>query len=305
MRKLVRGHPLLCYFVLTNALSWLAWAPYVLSLNGMGLLPFRFPELLGDGQLLGLVPGAYLGPICAAFVVTVLADGRTGLRVWARRLVRWRVGWPWYAAILVGVPAVLLLATLPLPGALSAIRFPSLDVLAFYLPFLALQMITTGVAEEPGWRDFAQPRLQNRYGPLAGTLILGPLWAGWHLPLFLTEWGGWPHVSVLYVAEFLVTGTLLSISMTWVFNRTNESLPLVMLLHASINTFLSGIWPSMFAGLDRIGDGTLHALLIASAAAAVVLLIATRGRLGYRPRGAEELPSERQRQEARVASSQS
>jgi len=64
----------------------------------------------------------------------------------------------------------------PLPGAWSDLRAPAATVLLAYLPTLVLQVLTTGVAEEPGWRDFAQPRLQSRFGPLTGALILGPLW---------------------------------------------------------------------------------------------------------------------------------
>ena len=80
---------------------------------------------------------------------------------------------------------------------------PSAALLVAYLPGLILQMLTTGLAEEPGWRDFATPRLQRRYGPLLGTLILGPLWGAWHLPLFLSDWGGWPDVTWTEPVEFL------------------------------------------------------------------------------------------------------
>ena len=61
-----------------------------------------------------------------------------------------------------------------------------------YVPVLLFQMVTTGLAEEPGWRDFALPRLQRRFSPIIAALILGPLWGVWHLPLFLTDWGGAP-----------------------------------------------------------------------------------------------------------------
>jgi membrane protease YdiL (CAAX protease family) len=66
-------------------------------------------------------------------------------------------------------------------------------------------MISTGLAEEPGWRDFAVPRMRRRLGPFRGSLVLGVLWGGWHLPLFLTEWGGWPHVNPLNPIEFVAS----------------------------------------------------------------------------------------------------
>ncbi|WAL63797.1 CPBP family intramembrane metalloprotease [Amycolatopsis cynarae] len=264
---------------MANLLSWSAWTPYILSENGLGIWHFRFPSLLGTSQLAGMLPGAYLGPILSAFLVTAAADGRAGLRVWTGRLVKFGVSWRWYLAVLISVPAVLIIATLPLTD--GDFRLPPVVTLLAYLPALVLQMVTTGLAEEPGWRDFALPRMQRRYGPVVGTLILGVLWGIWHLPLFLTEWGGWPHVDLLTPVEFVVSATALSFVMTWVFNRTGESLPLAMLAHTSVNNFFSVVGSQMFPQLTS-RDG-MHALLIGSVVVTIVLLVATRGRLGYPP----------------------
>jgi membrane protease YdiL (CAAX protease family) len=279
----VRRHPVAVFFALAFGLSWAAWTPYVLSASGLGLIPLHFPVVLGTTQLLGMLPGAYLGPLGAAFVVTLAADGRAGLRHWSRRLVRWRVGWKWYLIVLLGVPAAIGLATLALPGALDGVRAPGLMVLAAWIPMLILQIVTTATAEEPGWRDFALPRLQDRFGAVGGTVILGILWGCWHLPLFLTEWGGWPDVSWVSPVEFVACCVPLSLVMTWVFNRTGQSLPIVMVLHAGINTTYSLVWHEVFPTLDQYRD-PLHAQLLASTAAALLLIVATRGRLGLQRR---------------------
>lgn len=217
----------------------------------------------------------------AAFLVTAAAEGRAGLRHWSARLVRWRVGWRWYAAVLLGVPAAILAATFALPGSWGHARMVPAVIALAYLPTLLLQFVTTAVAEEPGWRDFALPRLQRRFGAVPGTCVLGVLWGGWHLPLFLTEWGGWPHVTWIQPVEFVACCVPLSLVMTWVFNRSGESLPLVMVLHASINTVYSLAWWRIFPALNPTRD-TLHATLIASVTAAAVLIVATRGHLGQR-----------------------
>lgn len=73
--------------------------------------------------------------------------------------------------------------------------------------------------------------------------------------------------------------------MTWVFNRTRESLPMVMLLHASTNSVFSLVWPVVFP--DLTGRDSNHMILIAATAAALVLLAATRGRLGRRTADAD------------------
>lgn len=279
VRGSIRRRPLIWFFVMANLLSWAAWTPYILSASGLGILHFTYPVILGSTQLCGVLPGAYLGPILSAFLVTAAADGRPGLRRWTGRLLKWRVSWRWYLSVLVAVPAVLALTSIPLSD--EHVQLPSIAIMVAYLPVLLLQMVTTGLAEEPGWRDFALPRLQRRYGPLIGTLILGPLWGAWHLPLFLSEWGGWPNVDWTVPVEFTASATAFSVVMTWVFNRTGESLPLAMLLHTSVNTFFSVAWSAIFPTLTS--QDSTHVMLLGSTAVAIVLLIATRGRLGYRP----------------------
>jgi membrane protease YdiL (CAAX protease family) len=294
LKRFVHRYPLISFFGLAFGLSWIAWTPFVLSDHGLGLdTDFQFP----DGplaQLAGVLPGAYLGPLAAAFIVTAIAEGRAGLRHWAGRLLRWRVGVKWYLLVLLGTPAVILLASCALPGAWEQIRMPSLLILAAYVPMLIVQFITTAAAEEPGWRDFALPRLQRKFGPVLGTSILGLLWGCWHLPLFFTEWGGYPDVSWVQPVVFVASCIPLSLVMTWVFNRTGQSLPLVMLLHAGINSTYSLVWAEVFPKLDLEKD-SLYGNLIAAIAVAVLLIVATRGRLGL---STEPSPGEPARVEA-------
>ena len=137
----VRRHPLLTFFLLANSLSWLAWLPYILSLNGLGLWGVEFPALLGSSQLLGVLPGAYLGQIGSALLVTTIVDGRAGLRRWVGRLLRWNVNWRWYAIALLAVPTGALVAGLLFSG--GAIQAPSMTMLAVYLPVLVETVVVT------------------------------------------------------------------------------------------------------------------------------------------------------------------
>ncbi|MGO2520685.1 MAG: CPBP family glutamic-type intramembrane protease [Microbacterium sp.] len=276
LRGAIARHPLIAFFILANGLSWLAWMPYILSNNGLGIWNYDFPALLGTSQLLGVLPGAYLGPITSALLITALVDGRSGLRRWVGRLWRWRVNWRWYALALVGGPVALIAGSYVFSG--GAMQAPSLAALAFVLPGLMLQMITTGLAEEPGWRDFALPRLQGRFTPLAASFVLGPLWALWHMPLFLTEWGGFPNSNLLNVAYFVGFCIAINIVMSWVFNRTNQSLPISMLLHVGLNNTASILLPDMFPTMTLETNSQM--MLIVSAIAAAAVVVATRGRLG-------------------------
>ncbi|MER7011798.1 CPBP family intramembrane glutamic endopeptidase [Saccharopolyspora sp. NPDC000359] len=274
-QRVVARRPLTAFFTLAYAISWLAWTPYVLGANGLGVLPLHFPQLAGSTQLAGILPGAYLGPLAAACLVTYLTEGRAGLRAWRRRLLTWRLGARWYALVLVVFPAVILAGMLVLPGALQALTPPTAGLLTTYLLMLVLQVLTSGLAEEPGWRDFALVRYQQRHGPLLGTLILGPLWAGWHLPLFLTEWAGQP-VTVAFLVRFLLLAVALSTVITWVFNRTRQGLLLIILLHAGFNSASAVLVTAMFPGFVRSWGPVL-----ACTALALVIVAATRGQLGY------------------------
>ncbi|WP_144800966.1 type II CAAX endopeptidase family protein [Curtobacterium sp. BH-2-1-1] len=275
--NLAARHPIATFAVLALGLSWLAWIPYILSPHGLGVWDVHFPELLGTAQFTGILPGALLGPLGSAFLVTALADGRTGLRRWVGRLWRWRVPWRWYALALVGVPLLVVLTGLPFSG--GQVQAPTALALVALVPGLVVQLFTTGLSEEPGWRDFALPRLQERFGPLGAAAVLGPLWALWHMPLYLSDWGGWPDAHWSEPLVFALFTITFNVVMTWVFNRTGESLPVALLLHVGVNNTISTLWADMYPGMTA---GTMmHGLAIVSTVAAVVLLVATRGRLGY------------------------
>ena len=105
------------------------------------------------------------------------------------------------------------------------------SVTTFLLVF-ALRLVnpTDGpLGEEPGWRGFALPGLQERYSPLLSTAILALLVAGWHVPLFFLEDGGLePRILV----GGLVTTVAVTFWYAWLFNRTGGSVMLVLLAHS-------------------------------------------------------------------------
>jgi membrane protease YdiL (CAAX protease family) len=156
-----------------------------------------------------------------------------------------------------------------------------------YPSLLLLTFLLDGFGEEPGWRGFALPRLQGRYGPLLGTLILGVLWASWHLPLFLTTaQAGGPGVSLLtdlwHFVLYVPSTVFEAIIITWVFNNTRGSLLIAMLMHgvgdsapipASILPVLNTLY-STFRGWTLV-------LLLVDGIIALLLIILTRGRLSY------------------------
>ncbi len=270
--RFMRRHPLVCYFLMAYGFSWLGWLPYVLSQSGLGLLPFHFSELVG-------LPGGY-GPLLSGVLMTAVIGGKAEVRHLLHRLVLWRVGWQWYLFALIGVPAILVLGFLLLPGAMAALRVPSSQFVLVFLLLLVFEILTSGLSEEPGWRGFALPRLQQQQGPLLGTLILGLLWGGWHLPLFLTTWAI-VGANGLSICEFVLGAMSLAIIFTWVFNHTRGSLLVAILFHASIDAFASAAVITGLLPMQILLKGAYLPTLIGFGGLALLLIVVTRGRLGY------------------------
>jgi membrane protease YdiL (CAAX protease family) len=218
----------------------------------------------------------------SGFIMAAVMEGKAGVGHLLRRFILWRVGWQWYLFALVGVPVILVLGFLPLPGVGATLHVPSLQFFLAFLLLLVPYIFTSGLAEEPGWRGFALPRLQRNYGPLLGTLILGLLWGGWHLPLFLTSWAI-VGMNLLMICEFVLSAMSLAIIITWVFNHTRQSLLIAILLHASVDAFADAVVMTGLFPMPILLKSAYLALLIGSGVVALLLVLLTRGRLGFHP----------------------
>jgi membrane protease YdiL (CAAX protease family) len=135
------------------------------------------------------------------------------------------------------------------------------------------------LGEEPGWRGFALPRLQRLHGPLLGSLILGPLWALWHLPLFFVPAWETPP-TILNIVLYVIAATAFTIIMTWVFNNTKGSLLIAILLHAAVNTSFATLI-ALFPTPLVTDYGTTVPMVIGFGVLALLVIVLTRGRLGY------------------------
>ena len=262
----IRAHPLPAFFVLAYGVSW-------------GILLVLYGAMRAPAEVVILVQT--LGPTIAARIVLTAIGGDPAYREMRRGGRRWRVGVRWYAIAILGLPAACLGAVAVLPGGADVLRGAAPAAMASTFAFyLVLGFFSGPLFEEPGWRGFALPRLEQAWGPLVGTLVLGVLWGAWHLPQFLVpEWaaenGG---ADAITIAAFLVLVVVLSPLLTWVYNRTG-SLWMAMVTHAGINASLS-IVPASSTAPMAVG-------VVAFGAISIVLLIATRGRLGYNPAPAD------------------
>jgi CAAX protease family protein len=256
-QSLVRRHPLISFFVLTYAVTWLVWAPLVIFGD-------RIP---GPLAFVLLVLGSNVPSVLGVLFVALLR-GRSGVRTLLGRLVRARIGLRWYLAVVaLAVPALcaVWVSTLlggPIPVVVTTI--PAVVVLFLFSIFPG-----SSVGEELGWRGFALPRLQARHTALAASLIVGAAWGIYHFPLFLL---GSPTRPLALFLPFAIGCVIMSIFYTWMYNGTGGSLLIVVLLHATTNLPLSVVYAPLGEGVVPV-FWLLDAILAITAA----VLIARTG----------------------------
>jgi uncharacterized protein len=241
VRALVQRYPTTTFFLITFLITWAVWVPNVLAPDSFAgtLAPFW----------------TYMPAVAAVIVAAIVGS----LRDLGARLVRWRVGWRWYAVVLIG-PAAFYAAVAALqvgvgwsgePDQPNAFRAALIGLLPLFLLFV----LTDGLGEEPGWRGFALPRMLQRTGPMLASLVLGVIWALYHLPLF------WTVGRPLYGESFLILLVELpamSVLYTWVFQHTAGSALLAILFHASGSTW----WSLFVATVSAAEADSLRSILV-------------------------------------------
>jgi membrane protease YdiL (CAAX protease family) len=228
---------LLVFFPLAFLLSW-------------------YPFILGKTHLVRTSGGINpLGPMVAAIIVAGIYYRARGVKELLGRYLRWRIGWSNYAfAILMPIAVVAVEATLNI---LVGAKHPAAAQITTWhalLPRFVFMFLFVGLGEETGWRGFALPELQKRYSPLVASLILGVIWAAWHIPLIGVEFKG--PVIPAFLLSVMSAGGLLPLP----------------LFHAMVDTVGGGYIFSMFQGADVLRLWWIDAILWALTAAVLVFL---------------------------------
>lgn len=257
--SLIRRFPLAAFFFLAFSISWGSCIPFLLA--GPVTLPILF------------IVGAS-GPTVAALIVVGVTGGKPGILDLLSGLLLWRVPFRWWAVALAG-PPLLMAASI---GIQAVTGFPPkpphvpVPVLPLPIAIFLAALPVAAVLEEIGWRGYAQTRLESRHGPILAAVILGILWACWHLPLFLIPGLSHEHMSF---GPYLAFAVVLCLWFGWLYRRT-RSILLASGFHTSIN--LSGILGGGSPGAELI-FGALVVLLTL----AILLPCSSRPRTGKSP----------------------
>lgn len=244
--EVVRRRPLISFIVLSCLLSW--WPAVLYAMNASPL------------------PIASFGPFLAAVIVLGATGGRAGVRALLRSMVQWRVSRRAYL-LAIGLPLMFsgsaILANLAwgaaAPSASDLATWTAIPVTAL---FVLLIPGMGGAWEEPGFRGFALPRLEERFGAIAGPLVLGVLWVIWHAPLFLVGQILWTDVLVIVAASVVIAS---------VFHTASESVLVAMIMHATNNAVGGSYASQLFKGADQTRLGILTAAVWWLGAAVVLI----------------------------------
>jgi membrane protease YdiL (CAAX protease family) len=216
---------LLLFAVLCLAISWGLWLAVGLTGGNVRESPTIWLFALGAS-----------GPSLAALVAfLVLRRGETP---------RGRVAAPWLwvplALVLGALPAVLSALVLD-PGAFGSDAPAVLAASGGILLFTVTYLIAGPLAEEFGWRGYLQPRLRQRFGIIATSLIIGVAWAVWHVPLFFLNGTGQAAMGFGSVRSLLFFAGMIPLAATYLFvcERLGGRVWSAILLHFAGNATLS------------------------------------------------------------------
>jgi uncharacterized protein len=262
---MVSRHRVVVFYLFAYAISWIPGFTYAI-LNAQG--PFATPLV----PVVLLLATSY-GPTLAAVLTLALLREPDETSRFRRHLVTWRAGLGWYGLALLLPAALWAAGALFSTGALGGgVAF----VPAAAAAFPALLLANAG--EEIGWRGFAFPQLLARLRPLLASLVFGALWAGIHLPLYVTVLGRF----VVLVPMFLG----LSVIMAWIFLHTGQGVLPMLLFHSSFDT-ISFVLPP-----DQGAHGSQAFAIIMGVSVAVGAVVLWRAGLDLgRPRSVAPVPA--------------
>lgn len=220
--------PVFYYFVLTFVIFW-----------GGTFAVYFLPDLYymqSQDSIFGILATILVGvpsfaPTISALIAAWYFEGKTGLNQFVKNLIKIKVKYYWYLLVfffpifVYSLPIILNIAL----GNPSNHDYFNISLWGITPSIILSNIIFAGFAEEPGWRGYALPKMSNHYRPIISGVIIGVIWAFWHLPFYLLGSRPWSTFP-----QFVFTVTVISCIYTWIYQRTN-SISLVIIFHVMHN----------------------------------------------------------------------
>ena len=218
------------FFIVSFIWSWIFWIPLVLA--SIGIIDISHNLLAGIILPLSLI--AAFGPLVGA-LFAIHKDEHGSIKKYLRSFINLRLGWKAYVFPFIILGLATGIAWI-LPEFFGEERLPSLLPSAWYfIPYLLLMILLGGGQEEFGWRGYALPRLEKQLGLWKANIILGIIWAFWHLPLwFITG----TSQSYMNFGGFILLTIGYSFLFSWIRNISGNKPFSGLLVHGMANAFV-------------------------------------------------------------------
>jgi len=264
IRAAIQRHPLIAYF---GTVFFIAWAGFLVAV-GPGLF---MGGTIQPAAALALFPVMVFSVSATGIALTGITAGAAGIGELFSRIGRWRVGPGWYAAVLLIPLCTLLFVLILLSNAVSRDFAPNNFIPGFVFGLIA------GGFEEVGWMGFAFPRMLPRYSPLKAALVLGILWALWHIAVVDALGAAGPHGAYwgAYFLAFALLILALRVLIVWVYANTGSVL-LCQLMHACFTGFLVVFGPSHVSAGQETLWYAVYAIALWIVAAVVIARLGNR-----------------------------
>ena len=264
LKNFIEKNKVITFFSLTLLIGWSPW-------------------LTGNGHVL------FAAPTIAALLLAGITKGKSGISEIIKRLTTWRTSPKLYAyAILIpaiaytGAIVVNMLLGGDMPSFLL-LRNPVMSLITFIMFLLPWQ--SSAFLEEVGFRGYILEELQEKNGPLKGTLLLGFFFGAWLLPEFYRTGSAQQLLGLSYYPWFILTEIGFSLIMTWLYNISGKSSLLSgVLFHTAMNFWSYALLTNNMPGQPVVGfDVILWKLAsVAVALSGIFVTWATKGTLGLR-----------------------
>lgn len=266
-RAMVARRPIATFLIMTYVIGWA---------TQLGAFKLGLPAMPS------LWAGAVLGLLMPAILVTAAVSGRAGVRDLLRRSFKWRVGAGWYLLAVLGLllTSVLVASVFLGGGPLVALVQKWPLFFTTFLPELVMALVLIQVFEETAWTGFMQDRLQDRHGPLLASVLVAPAFSGWHLMANVLEAGQISVEPFAKLAAQIVMSIFFRVVIMWLYNGAGRSVIVVALFHSAFN---SATGSGAMEYTSQLISGPLSQLIPVAilALVAIVVVVVTKGRLGY------------------------
>ncbi len=263
MKEWIRKHNLFIYFILAFVWSWGWWSGLIFSTPSDAIMSGNLPPTFIIFALLG-----GFGPSISGIITSAITGGKKETSSLFSGFKRGKNGIGWYAMAILTVPL--------LTAVQAGVQATTGRTVTFSVPGMMMVMgfiwpIFSSFGEEIGWRGFALPRMQNRFGILPASILLGLVWGLWHMP---SDYIAFSAYGWLFIPIFLLLGpinlTAHSVIMTFIYNKTRGNLILMILYHFTIT--MAGILTPSFSFNGQADDIAKTAVSVAVICVAAILI---------------------------------